>query len=1613
MSRAKSLAWIGGVGLLGLTPAALFAQGLPLPPAPDNTVPVQVAPPQAGAADVVQTGGGGERTLRPRDILKDGVENHRKAEFELADVYLKKAQELRGSLSASEQKELDAYLSSNNKALTMRKQGVETIKKTSEAINAGKYSEAAAGLTQLKSNPYLSAQDRQSVVVLTDALAKNNAATGGATSGAGNVASMQPTVTPKGKTPADMVAAAREAYKKGNLDEAQMWAMTAKQQGVTSKWPWEDNVDKVLADVNAARKKQGTAVAGNSNVPADQRQMQAKQLCMQASQALAQGDVATAKKLTQQAKDLKVNLAWFEDYTPEKMDQAIARAEKGGVPSGAKMVVNTPADPRVAVKEAQAALEQGNLDRAEELCVSARAAKVHWGYFETTPDKVLVDVRKARETVNGKKAAELLVTARKNLDAGNLDEAEKCCAQSKALKSEYPMWDLTSDRPDKLMAEITAKKAVAKRNQPLQPLNDVNNRTVASSVPAKTQTPVSAPTQNQQPVPPAATVTTAANGNLVPPSAPQANTVPATTQSDPRVTQANRLMAEARMDLNKGQYESALSKAATVKQMGVQTADNPDSILAAVKAVQATRDAKTNPAVADAKRTKALQLMASAKVMMKTGDIMGAHKAVTEAKGMNVVFQQGDELPEAMLSQLQVKAREQVDTYAKAADTLTQRGRTGEAQQYRNYVMNLAMTFNVPAPQMSSTGAPSQLKVDVAVTDVATQGKKLCMDIEQCMREGQLVQARKLANALYEGPYGMKPQAGQFLAQLDAADMKATIKVSEQYYDLVVKAVNRKEYDLAKTYAEKIDRKLLDAAKTKHLNELMSSPVFQAEKDKPVIQMADNKVPQDGKAGQSPLLDEVRKKQEIESQRLSEMQKLAQAKSIKLAQSGNLEGAIAELKGALELVKKADSDVPKVAEMARQLEMRVKRLEQANEEATFAKEAKEKLDAKSNAVSRKRADEENRRNQVAALMTECKNLMKEGKYAEAEARAERAHAIDPDNVAIDLARQQARTIKNLTDEEKVDKNNRDLFTGSMNDVVNNKVVGDNKPVDYDPSFNRVGAERMRKLAERVNRDKASENLPSNSRMNSTVSVDFRNKPLGEVVDELRTLSQTNIVLETFALEYAGIDPKMPISVTLNNVSLRTVLDQVLNMSQLTYYVSKGVICITTKEARRGVDHLTKRSFAVHDLIVPRDDMATLPNLNPSAAVPVSTTGDSNGFGAGAGREGYNGMADLKNGQWQTRRTGQTLEKQLMHLITSSIEPSSWKAAGSGGNGTIEYYPMGMTLVVSQSSDIQEQIEELIKRLRELQEVQITVEVRILTLTDDFFERMGVDFNVLLPNRNTAFDRQVASAQFAPAGQLNYPNNVNAIVGLTPNGNFTNNLGIPISNDSYNASRLPTGFAGFGPPGQTGGLDMGVAFLSSIQVFLVMEAVQGDVRNSTLQAPKITMFNGQAASISSTTTEFFVTSVTATPNFFTGIPVFTPNNVPIPTGTTLTVQAVVTNDRRYVQLTLQPVISSVTDRSRAFTAVAGITVQQPAINTITLATTVMVPDGGTILVGGLKTMNEQRREFGPPILSKIPYVNRLFRNQAYGKSATSLMFMVTPRIIINEEEEEKLGNTFTY
>jgi general secretion pathway protein D len=93
-----------------------------------------------------------------------------------------------------------------------------------------------------------------------------------------------------------------------------------------------------------------------------------------------------------------------------------------------------------------------------------------------------------------------------------------------------------------------------------------------------------------------------------------------------------------------------------------------------------------------------------------------------------------------------------------------------------------------------------------------------------------------------------------------------------------------------------------------------------------------------------------------------------------------------------------------------------------------------------------------------------------------------------------------------------------------------------------------------------------------------------------------------------------------------------------------------------------------------------------------------------------------------------------------------------------------------------------------------------------------------------------------------------------------------------------------------------------------------------------------------------------------------------------------------------------------DRENVIETSQGTTVQLPTFIYTTVSTTVNVPDGGTVLLGGIKRLSEGRSERGVPMLSKMPYINRLFKNVGVGRETQSLMMMVTPRIIIQEEEE---------
>jgi len=260
---------------------------------------------------------------------------------------------------------------------------------------------------------------------------------------------------------------------------------------------------------------------------------------------------------------------------------------------------------------------------------------------------------------------------------------------------------------------------------------------------------------------------------------------------------------------------------------------------------------------------------------------------------------------------------------------------------------------------------------------------------------------------------------------------------------------------------------------------------------------------------------------------------------------------------------------------------------------------------------------------------------------------------------------------------------------------------------------------------------------------------------------------------------------------------------------------------------------------------------------------------------------------------------------------------------------------------------------------------------------------------------------------------------------TESPQFSNDLSVGINQGSFGLS-VPT-FGGYDP---SAGASMGFAILSDIETYFFMSAAQGDSRSNVLQAPKVTLINGQYAMVNDSTDRPFVTSL---------IPVvgdravaYQPVIELLPEGTVLGVDGVVSSDRRYVRMNLSPMFSTISDAIPTFSfygatsnagntpgtgggtttdSTGGAVVQQPIMTMFTVMTSVSVPDGGTILLGGVKRLSEGRKEYGVPMINKIPYLKRLFSNTAVGRETQSMMMMVTPHIIIQEEYEDSM-NTAT-
>lgn len=563
-------------------------------------------------------------------------------------------------------------------------------------------------------------------------------------------------------------------------------------------------------------------------------------------------------------------------------------------------------------------------------------------------------------------------------------------------------------------------------------------------------------------------------------------------------------------------------------------------------------------------------------------------------------------------------------------------------------------------------------------------------------------------------------------------------------------------------------------------------------------------------------------------------------------------------------------------------------------------------------------------------------------------------------------------------------------------------------------------------------------------------VRFDEQPLEKVFEYLAGATDVNIAVDWSDLNAFAIAPTRPVSLRLANVALRTVLREVLTQvggeTQLAFAVGDGLLRVATKEKldRQKATLI----YDVRDLLV-QIPQARQPDFDRNALIGADSGRRTQLFEAAPYSPSAAGGAAEQASAASPDDPSTAVMEKIKQIIRQTVEPDSWLESGAGaGGGSIQ--DLNGNLIIYNTSEAHRQVVNVLGQLRETQALQISVESRFLDVVSNFLEQFGVDLDFVFNSGSAGYDRANNLVDPFTGAPVLIPRQYSRIGAYPATPPFGQALG------QDQAPQQPYGHAGFVPPSggvsphidemtpilaQQGSLSMvdptgintgvpgswaqrsGLApalniagsFLDNLQVDFLIRATQANQRSSVLQAPRAVMMNGQAVEIRIEGVRRYISSLEPV----VGENVALPRPVPADatSGISMWVFGVISADRRYTTLSISLLNQSepTFDRyelQRGSGNSPSIYLLLPSFSRITYSTTVTIPDGGTVLLGGFKQIGEVEVEAGVPILSKIPILKRAFTNQTTVKDTRTLLILLKSKIIIQKEAEEEAFPTFS-
>ncbi|HWT02677.1 MAG TPA: type IV pilus secretin PilQ [Pyrinomonadaceae bacterium] len=442
----------------------------------------------------------------------------------------------------------------------------------------------------------------------------------------------------------------------------------------------------------------------------------------------------------------------------------------------------------------------------------------------------------------------------------------------------------------------------------------------------------------------------------------------------------------------------------------------------------------------------------------------------------------------------------------------------------------------------------------------------------------------------------------------------------------------------------------------------------------------------------------------------------------------------------------------------------------------------------------------------------------------------------------------------------------------------------------------------------------------------------------------------NYITEQYGVNFV-IDNSVqavPVTVNVTDVPWNIALDAILRANRLGVDANGNILRIATIEVLANEAAATQK---INDARLDNSPLVTefiRLNYARASGTLAQAAGSTGGFAGGATNLSFSGGAGGD-------ATGGGGDQGLLPIIQRRLSR----------RGAIEVDGRSNTLIVTDVRENIEAIRQLVAILDQ-PEPQVEIETRIVIASRNFSRDLGAQlaFSASNPSRG-GLGTFTTLPNSAGSGGSTGGNNV-----TTP-GNVARGVPGGLLNTPQ-----PSGTLGAASPNTVIGLTTGI--FGTAQISLLVTAAESKGQAKTVATPRVTALNNRPAQIE---------SGTQIPVQTTGaLGVVTTTFVSVPLRLSITPQ--ITDAGTVVlRVTLE------NNTINTGIAVGGV----PGINTQRMQSEVLVPDGGTTVMGGVLIDTEGNTQQRTPGVASIPILGNLFKRKLITRGTDEILFFITPRI----------------